>query len=304
MRTLKRLLLPLLLAISMGRPAFAQPASPEGQLANARELYASARYDEALALLDDVHPASGANATTEQRTIDQYRSLCLLALGRSAEAETAIGALVTSDPWYEPNETDASPRVRSAFSEVRQKLLPDIARTRYGAAKQAFDRKDYASAVQQFRQVISLLDDPDMGGRLGDLRTLAAGFLDLSTAAGAPPPAPKKAAPASAPPPVASHPDPYKIYTPADQDVVAPSALKQEFPSVPQTLAAQARDHGVLDVVIDEQGRVTSITVRESMHPVYDAMLVNAARDWRYRPATMNGTPVKYRKLIQVNLSR
>ena len=55
---------------------------------------------------------------------------------------------------YQPSETEASPRVRAAFSEVRQRQLPDIARTRYASAKAAFDRKDYAAAEQQFRELL------------------------------------------------------------------------------------------------------------------------------------------------------
>ena len=76
-------------------------------------------------------------------------------------------------------------------------------------AKATFDRKDYAAAEQQFREVLRLLDDPDMGGRLGDLRVLVTGFLDLSAAAAAPPPEPKKEeAPAPAPVTPAAHPRP------------------------------------------------------------------------------------------------
>ena len=66
-------------------------------------------------------------------TVQQYRSLCLLALGRGAEAEEAIGAVVTARPSYQPSEAEASPRVRTAFTEVRQRLLPQIAQARYGA---------------------------------------------------------------------------------------------------------------------------------------------------------------------------
>jgi hypothetical protein len=29
-----------------------------------------------------------------------------------------------------------------------------------------------------------------------------------------------------------------------------------------------------------------------------------AARDWRYQPATLNGQPVRYRKLIQINVAQ
>jgi len=31
---------------------------------------------------------------------------------------------------------------------------------------------------------------------------------------------------------------------------------------------------------------------------------MTAAREWRYQPATLGGKPVKYRKMIQINISR
>ena len=148
----------------------------------ARDLYASARYDEALAMLNGVRQQESGNPIN-LRSIEQYRSLCLLALGRGAEAEAAIAVVVASDPLYQPTETEASPRVRTAFSEVRQRQLPDIARKSYASAKSSFDRKDYPAAEQQFRDLLRLIDDPDMGGRLGDLRMLVSGFVDLSAAA-------------------------------------------------------------------------------------------------------------------------
>jgi TonB family protein len=60
----------------------------------------------------------------------------------------------------------------------------------------------------------------------------------------------------------------------------------------------------MLEIVIDEQGRVISMAVRMSMHPIYDPLLLSAARDWRYKPATVNGTPVKFRKIIQITIDK
>jgi tetratricopeptide (TPR) repeat protein len=273
-----------------------------GNLATARDLYASARYEEALALLN----GPGVSQLTEPgevRTREQYRSLCLLALGRTDEAETAIAAVVTTDPFYRPGEAEASPRVRSTFAEVRERLLPGLATERYAAAKAAYDRKAHAEAERQFRELLRLLDDPQMRGRLGDLRTLTAGFIELAAAAAAPPPAapePVTSEP-SAPPPVAAEP---KIYASDDPDVKAPVVIRQDVPPVPASITSMARDRAVIEVIIDEQGRVGGMTLRMRAHPVYDNLLLNAAKDWRYKPATLNGTPVRYRKLLQVSISR
>ena len=271
-------------------------------IAAARELYASARYDEALALLNGLRPAESDR--TERKTIEQYRSLCLLALGRDHEAEGAIAAVVTSDPFFVPSESDASPRVRTAFTEVRTKLLPGIAAAKYSEAKQAYDRKDYAAADKQFRELIGLLEDPQMQGRQADLRTLAAGFRDLAVAALTPPPAPKPVEPPPAPKPEVAKPVGPRVYTTGDAGVVAPVAIRQSFPSLPASLMGMTKDSGIVEVLIDEQGRVLSFSLRASIHPVYDALLVSAGKDWKYKPATLNGTPVRFRKMIQVTLPR
>jgi len=299
------LLLVLASSLTSAVPAFAQ-APPKDPLGAARDLYASARYDEALAVLDDLHPAADTSVT-ERRSIEQYRSLCLLALGRGQEAETAIAQVITADPAYVPSDAEASPRVRSAFSEVRHRLLPDIAKARYADAKATFDRKDFPAAADAFRSVTNLLDDPDMNGALPDLKVLAKGFLDLSVAATPPPAPPPSAEPKHDLPPIpAPRPKPNvnKIYGGDDRDVTAPVVVRQDVPRLPTIVTAQARERGVLEVVIDEKGRVTNATVRESVHPIYDTILLNAARDWKYQPATFDGQPVKYRKLIQINVTK
>ena len=284
----------LWMAFALVAPASAQQDSP---LTAARDLYASARYDEALAVLNGMQPGEGL--VPDRKAIEQYRSLCLLALGRGTEAESAIAAVVTADPLFQPSEADASPRVRAAFSDVRRRLLPEISSSRYASAKGAFDRKEFVATEQQFRDLLPLLDDPQMGGRLKDLRVLVAGFLDLSTAAAAPPPPParKEEAPKPPPSPVvpASH-----IWNGGEAGVTPPTAIRQEVPRVQPAIASQTRDRGMLEIVIDEQGRVTAITVRSSVHVMFDPLLVAAARDWRYKPATVNGVPVKFRKLVQI----
>jgi len=301
----RRLIAPFLLA-AFAHTAFGQVPGRD-VVTTARDLYASARYDEALAVLNDVRPADGAAAPVDRKSIEQYRSLCLLALGRGSEAESAIAAVVTADPTYLPGESDASPRVRTAFSDVRRRLLPEIATSRYTQAKADFDRKNYPVAADKFRQVITLIEDPDMGGKLPDLRTLATGFMDLAVAAMAPPPEPPKpqpAAPAAAPAPAAPQAEPNRIYTMLDKDVTPAVVIRQDMPRLMPNVKQAAKDTGVVEVVIDEQGRVTFVAIRQSVHPAFDADLIAAAREWKYQPATLAGKPVKYRKMIQINVSR
>jgi hypothetical protein len=294
----------LWIAAALACPVSAQDRDGrDNPLTAARDLYASARYDEALAVLNGMRPSEGA--APDRKSIEQYRSLCLLALGRGTEAETAIAAVVTVDPTFQPSEADASPRVRAAFSEVRQRLLPEIAASRYAEAKGAFDRKEYAAAETRFRALLGLLDDPQMGNRLRDMRVLTSGFLDLSAAAAAPPPEPKKEEPPPAPPAATpTTPDTTRVYGPEEQGITPPVVIRQDVPRVPTAISSQTRDKGILDLTIDEQGRVVAISIRSTVHPLYDPILMAAARDWRYKPAMLKGTPVKFRKLIQILVDR
>jgi TonB family protein len=279
------------------------PVAAQDSLSSARELYASARYDEALATLDAMRGREDVPVRpVDVRALEQVRSLCLLALGRASEAEDAIAAVVAVDPFYQPGDADAAPRVRAAFQDVRRRMLPEIAGERYTVAKATYDRKEFAAAADQFGQLISLIDDPDMQGRRADMRTLAGGFLELSNAAVKAAEAAKPVEPpAPAPPPT---PAPPAIYDADDPNVVAPVTIRQDMPRMPAVALIQARERGVIEITIDELGRVESAAIRVSIHVTYDSMLLAAAADWRYRPATVNGLPVKFRKRIAVTITR
>lgn len=277
------------------------PGGPS--LGAARDLYASARYDEALALLDGLRP-SGASQPDARKTIEQYRSLCLLALGRGEEAEAAIAAVVRMDPFYQPSEADASPRVRSTFADVRERLLPDLAAARYTESKAAYDRKQFAEAAAGFKSLVALLDDPLMNGRHGDLRTLAAGFVELATAAAAPPPAPKEVTAPTPEPKAPAAPAVPTIYTADAPGIVQPVTIRQNVPAVPASISRLTKEQGLVDLVIDEQGRLVSISLRTSLHPLYDKLLIEAARDWKYQPARLNGKAVSFRKLLQLSITK
>lgn len=276
-------------------------------LATARELYASAAYEDALAVLNRL-PAAGRPAE-EVRAAEQYRALCLLALGRTAEAQQAIETVVGGDPYYRP-ASDVSPRVRAAFSDVRKRMLPMLIQKKYTEAKAAFDKKDYASAAAQFTKMLEAMTDPDAEAAasrppLSDLRTLAAGFRDLavSAAAPAPPPAPTPApapAPSTAPAPPPAPVPVRASYTVADPNVVPPIVVRQELPPFPGQL--MIGKVGIIEVVIGEDGSVENAVIRQSVSAQYDGLALAAAKTWRYRPATLNGRPVKYRKAIQVTV--
>lgn len=57
---------------------------------------------------------------------------------------------------------------------------------------------------------------------------------------------------------------------------------------------------GAIEVVVDEHGRVVDARIYQSVNRVYDAVLLESARQWTYQPATKNGRAVKYRRITGV----
>ena len=275
----------------------------EDPIAAARELYSAAAYEEALAVLDRVAPSG---PIPQRISVDQYRAFCLLALGRTSEAERAIEAVVSAEPLYRPSEAEASPRVRSAFASVRQRMLPIIVQQKYADAKSAYDRKNFEAAIEGFDHVLESLADSALAAAgqvppLSDLRTLATGFRELSLRAAAPPPAPAPAPVAPAVVDVPAPPAVARIYGGDEANVVVPGIVRQELPRLVSSGMLIGRK-GVLEIVIDEAGAVESATMRTHIEPRYDSQVVAATKNWKYKPATLSGQPVKFRKLLVIEV--
>jgi TonB family protein len=193
-----------LLVLMAGGASSAAAQSLPDLLSTARDLYANAVYEDALAVLARAGDPPAGSPPSLKRDLEVTRALCLVALGREDEARSAMEAAVDADPAFDLKESEAAPRVRELLRQARVKQLPAIVRARYAAAKEAFDAHDYATAATRFALVDTLLRDPVFeaagGTEYSDLRTLVAGFRELSTqrqaAAGA---APGTPAPGTAP---------------------------------------------------------------------------------------------------------
>lgn len=271
----------------------------QDSIAGARDLYTAAGYEEALAMLNRLD--LGNISASDRMAVYQYRAFCLLALGRMSEGERAIEALLTVDLLYRPADAFMSPRLRSAFATVRQRILPSIVQQEYIRAKSAYDRGDFASAIAQFDRVLKALGDADLGAAaanppLADLRTLATGFRDLSVKAAAPPPQP-----APPPPPVsvvAAVPPSRMIYAGDEPGLTAPVTLRQTLPPFQGDMTGPRE--GVIELIINEAGEVESAAIRSSITPRYDTTVLAATKTWKYQPAMLNGRPVRFRKLINI----
>lgn len=270
----------------------------------ARQLYASAEYTSALSMLNTLSTVDSPRE--ERRAIALYRTLCLLAVGRSAEADRAIESMVSADPLYRPDADEIPPRMRTAIAQARKRMLPAILQEKYKDSKAAFDRQDFSRAALGFKEMLDGLADPDITAAasqspLADLKTLAIGFYELSSKALMPPPVPTPVpvvAPLPPGPPITVQAP--KLYTADDRNVIPPQALRQQIPAFPGRVTVAKT--GVLELVIDSSGNVESAMMRVPVNAQYDRMATTAAKSWQYQPATVDGSPVKFVKRIQVSL--
>jgi TonB family protein len=285
------------------------PTVPD-DLAAAKALYASANYEEALTRLSPADPGSSPDE------FDQYRALCQLALGRTADAQRSLEQLVGRRPLFKMSDSDVSPRLVAMFHDVRKRLLPAAARRLYARAKTDFEEKSYAAASAQFKELLVLLADEDLAGdaaALSDLKLLGEGFsrlADVELAAAAKAEAASAAKSPNGPPPAtpgpaAPGPPSVRIYSEADPEVTPPVDVARSFPAwhPPNAIAQRMTYRGVLRVVIDERGRVESVALVQAVSDAYDSLLLTAAKDWQFRPALKQGQAVKYLKMYPFTLS-
>ena len=87
-----------------------------------------------------------------------------------------------------------------------------------------------------------------------------------------------------------------------DADVAPPVALAQPVTGWWGSMGepAAGTQLGAIEVVVDEHGAVSDARVYLSVNRIYDNVLLESVKQWRYRPAMKEGRPVKYRRVTGV----
>ena len=291
----------LALVVNVAVPARAA----DNPLDPAIALYMSAAYEDALAALNHLPPDADADQA------DKYRALCLVGLNRSQEAVETIERLVTRRPLLKVDESD-SPKLVLMYRAAQAHVIPDAAKTLYATAKAHFEGGDSATAAAEFRQVVALVAELKPGdASLADLKMLAEGFGSLaaqqlaarSVAATGQIANDGPAAAVAVPERTTARAVP-RIFDMTDNDVDPPVVITQTIPRwEPRQKTERKKYSGSLEVVVDENGRVTAAALSSPIYPSYDQVLLEATKSWRYRPARKDGQPVKYRRAVAVVLS-
>jgi|SRR5688572_4963415 len=289
----------------------AATAFAQEPLTKAKALYDAANYEEALTVLAPVNVPEA----------QQYKALCMLALGRAQDASGAVELLITSTPTFEASAEEVPPRFVSLVSEAKKKLLPGIARKAFTEAREEYKSGDREEALKKFDLVMTLASSAGFKetSDAEDLRTLASGFIELARASAAPRPEPK-AVPAPEPPKIADAapvalptPGPVSAPTPAStpataavpppaSEVTQPVAVRQTIPPIPSGISGLGSPTASVRVTISADGRVVNASMQQTSHPLYDRLVLQFARDWIYTPAMLNGRPVPSEKVVSIQL--
>jgi len=97
-------------------------------------------------------------------------------------------------------------------------------------------------------------------------------------------------------------PDQPTFYTIDDPAVIRPVPLRERVPEPPATKGIDFSGTVTLQVDISTDGSVERVNLEGTIHPIYDSMIREAANTWRYRPATLDDRPVKFRKALKIEI--
>ena len=270
--------------------ALVSAQSQESLELRVRDLYASAEYDQALSAIGD----------SQDPAAQQYRALCLLALGRQADAETALERLIAAAPEFTLSAEDMPPRFITLFAQQRREIVPGVLRKLFAEAREDYRAKAFDRALPQFKRVLALSSEPEVRSVAGvdDLRLLAESFIDVATASEAP--RPEAVASASAPPVAAP---PAAAAAAVRRAATPPVAVRQEMPRWPAGTPVRTALSGSVRIRINSSGRVTSAVMVRNIEPRYDARVLAATHFWEYTPATENDVPVEAESVVEININ-
>jgi len=89
------------------------------------------------------------------------------------------------------------------------------------------------------------------------------------------------------------------VYSRADPGVQPPAFLRPQMPKDPPP----GVNTGYFDIVVNEAGDVQQVQLVSPTRQFQERMLMAAAKAWKFRPATLNGQPVKYRLRVPIILT-
>ncbi len=87
-----------------------------------------------------------------------------------------------------------------------------------------------------------------------------------------------------------------------DPGVVPPKLLSPRL-AAPLREEPATPDSSAIDIVISDSGEVESAKLASPVRDYREAMLLSAIKAWRFKPATVEGGPVRYRMRVYLSVT-
>lgn len=92
-----------------------------------------------------------------------------------------------------------------------------------------------------------------------------------------------------------------EVFDSSDVNVTPPVTIRLQLPPAAAD-AAWNETVGVVEAIVSATGDVEKVKLLSPPESVHQAMILSAIKTWRFRPAELDGLPVRYRQLIPVAL--
>jgi hypothetical protein len=211
-------------------------------------------------------------------------ALSNMSLPATAPSSSTAAAPNTPDT---PNALDASDATSGTAPHAAHGDTVLLASHRTGADRRQSVSGRAASSGQA--AVITLMDGPSVvatSSKASDGTPADSTHLPTATA------------PAAEAREMAPRLDRTKIYSSEDTSVTPAALVRPQLPSEP----VPGPDTGLFDLTVDESGTVVRVRLLSPAERFEERSLVSAAKAWRFRPALLDGHPVKYRLRVPINV--
>jgi hypothetical protein len=92
------------------------------------------------------------------------------------------------------------------------------------------------------------------------------------------------------------------VFSAADEGVTPPVLISPKL-KTPLQQNEGAENLSTIDLVISDAGNVESVRLASPVRDYREAMMLSAVKAWRFKPASVDGLPVRYQLRIQISVN-
>jgi protein TonB len=249
---------------------------------NVLSLYYNGEYEQTIEVLSQLE----LDDLTEGQRLEcfKYRAFSYIALGDTENAQSDLKSLLSTDPNHRFDPEMVSPKLIEQLDSARRELVKEL----FAQGKAAYYDTDYDSAIRLMDRILRLDSEYELAL---EYRQLSVERADLT--ARLEPEEERTQAEA----------DPNQVYQ-LSSDITAPVLIDRVTPRYPSIDARIGREgRVVILVVVEKDGTVSSTKVLRSVSNTMDDAAVDAVKKWLYRPASLDGRPVRVSLVVGIDFA-